>query len=86
MAEIGVRELKTNMGQIMRRVREEKESFDITYRGRVIAWLVPIHMPDVSEDWRTVWAEMDKTAAEIAKVWPKGASAADAVSEQRREL
>ncbi|MDO8615936.1 MAG: type II toxin-antitoxin system prevent-host-death family antitoxin [Dehalococcoidia bacterium] len=84
MAEIGVRELKQHISEIMRRVREKKESFDITYRGRVVAWLVPVEAPEKKEDWRTVWAEMDETAAEIAKRLPPGVSAANLVSEQRR--
>ncbi len=84
MAEIGVRELKENTSEIMRRVREKKESFDITYRGRVIAWLVPVERPEPEEDWRKVWAEMDELAEEIGKQWPSGISAAEAVSKQRR--
>jgi prevent-host-death family protein len=84
MAEIGVRELKEKTSEIIRRVREEKETFDITYRGRVVAWLVPIARPEKEEDWRTIWAEMDKTAEEIGKKWPKGLSAVEAVREQRR--
>ncbi len=84
MAEIGVRELKEKTSEIMRRVREKKESFDITYRGRVVAWLVPVERPEPDEDWRKVWAEMDRTADDIAKHWREGMSAAEMVSEQRR--
>ena len=84
MAEIGVRGLKENTSEIIRRVREEKESFNITYRGRVVAWLVPIETPDEPEDWRKVWADMEETAAKIGKRWRSGQSAAEAVSEQRR--
>ena len=82
--EIGVRDLKERTSEIIRRVREEKESFDITYRGRVVAWLIPIVRPSGEEDWRAIWAEMDRTAEEIGKKWPKGVSAVDAVREQRR--
>ena len=84
MAEIGVRELKENTSEIMRRVREKKESFDITYRGRVVAWLVPVDRPEKEEDWRQVWAEMDELTDEIAKRLPPGVSAAELVSKQRR--
>jgi prevent-host-death family protein len=85
MAEIGVRELKQNTSEIIRRVRENKETFDITYRGQTVAWLVPIARPK-KRPWREVWAEMDETARKISKRWPKGVSAVDAVREQRREL
>lgn len=66
---------------------------NITYRGRVVALLAPCVRPadylpdeDREEDWEKVWAEMDETAAEIAKHWPEGVSAVDAVREQRRNL
>ncbi len=84
MAEIGVRELKQNTSDIIRRVREKKESFDITYRGRVVAWLLPIERQPGDEDWRTVWAEMDRLTDEIAERLPPNVSAADEVSKQRR--
>lgn len=84
MAEIGVRDLKEKTSEIIRRVRGGKESFDITYRGRVVAWLVPVEGPQGEEDWRKFWAEMDRAAEEIGKKWPKGLSAVDAVREQRR--
>ena len=93
MTKIGVAELKRNTSAILRRVREG-EWFDVTYRGRVVALLAPADRPadylkpseEPEEDWRKVWAEMDKTAAEIAKHWPEGVSAVDAVREQRRNL
>jgi len=84
MAEIGVRELKENASRIIRRVREQKETFDITYRGRVVAWLVPVERPAEPEDWRTVWAEMDQLTDEIAGRLPPDVSAANEVSKQRR--
>jgi prevent-host-death family protein len=82
MAEIGVRELKTHTSEILRRVRDERETFLITYRGRVIARLLPTN--GRKKHWREVWADMDKTAEEISKHWPKGVSAVEAVREQRR--
>ncbi len=85
--QIGIRELKLRIGEVMRRVREDDEPFEITYRGRVIANLTPAE--DVEAKHKralAVWAEMDKLAIEIGKVWPKGVSAVEAVREQRREL
>lgn len=96
MKKIGIAALKRDTSRIMRQVREDHEWFDITYRGRVVASLVPVERPTDYEwefenvpkeqDWRKVWAEMDKTAAEIAKYWPEGVSAVEAVREQRRNL
>ncbi len=86
MAEIGVRELKQHATDVLRRVREDKESFTITYRGRVVARLVPVDNGQRQEDEDQVWAEIDDLALEIGRVWPKGVTAVDAVREQRREL
>ena len=87
MGEVGVRELKQSTSAILRRVREDKEAFTITHRGREIARLIPVE--DVESNRakaREVWAAMDELAAEITPLWPSGVSAADAVKEQRREL
>ena len=92
---IGIAELKRHASAILRRVRENEEWFDITYRGRIVARLVPVDRPanyrefaevPKEKDWRKVWAAMDETAAEIGKHWPEGVSAVDAVREQRRNL
>ena len=85
MPEIGIRELKAHGSEIVRRVREEKATYDVTYRGRVVARIVPAkdHAFDQSE-FRRVWAEMDELAKDISESWPEGVSAVDAVREQRR--
>lgn len=41
MEEIGIREFKQRANEIVRWVREEQESFFVTYRGKVAAKLVP---------------------------------------------
>jgi len=87
MEEIGVRELKENTSEVLRRVREVGESYTVTYRGRAVAQLVPVASEQEQEaEWEKIWAEMDETAAEIGKKWPKGVSAVEAVREQRRDL
>ena len=87
MPDIGVRELKENASEVLRAVREEKATYRITYRGRVIAELAPAADSDHEhEDWERIWAEMDELAQEISKKWPRGVSAVDAVREQRRDL
>ena len=80
MREVGIRELKEQSSAILRRVREEKETITITYRGRPVARLVPVEDADV------LWSELDQLALEIGSYWPKEISAAEAVKEQRREL
>ena len=82
VGEIGVRDLKTHTSEILRRVRDDKETFVITHRGRIFARLLPAN--GRKRHWREVWADMDETAEEIGKHWPEGVSAVDAVREQRR--
>jgi prevent-host-death family protein len=87
MREVGVRELKEHASELLREVREKRESITITYRGKAVARLVPV--VDREEVWREskkVLAEMEKLAHKIGKKWPKGVSAVEAVREQRREL
>ena len=87
MAEVGVRELKQRASESLRHVREEKETYSVTYRGKVVARLVPA---EDTEAWaaeaKTVLEEMDELARKISAHRPAESTAADAVREQRREL
>jgi len=85
MRQVGIRELKQRTSEILRRVREGKESFLVTYRGREVARLVPVEDAGRKRaEAAAVWVEMDQLAAEIAAHWPAGLSAEEAVAEQRR--
>ena len=85
MRQVGIRELKQRTSDILRRVRQGRESVDITYRGRVVARLVPVEeAPRKRAEAAAVWAEMDQLAAEIGARWPAGLPAEEAVAEQRR--
>jgi len=39
-----------------------------------------------NEEIQTLWSDLDRLAAEIDARWPAGITAAEAVSEARREL
>ncbi|OGG56297.1 MAG: hypothetical protein A3F84_18980 [Candidatus Handelsmanbacteria bacterium RIFCSPLOWO2_12_FULL_64_10] len=89
MDSVGIRELKEQASEILRRVREESAAYEITYHGRVIARLVPVE--EIARGKRTespeeFWAGWDKLAAEIGRHLPPGTDAVEAVREQRREL
>jgi prevent-host-death family protein len=85
MERIGVRELKEHASEIVRRVREQRNAYEITYRGRTVARLVPVSDSPQSADRESYWAELDRVAAEIGSRWPHALTAADAVREQRRD-
>ena len=87
MGEIGIRELKQRASEILRQVREEHESFSVTYRGKVVAKLGPAMDPSVDQEVASaIWTRMDDLSREVSAHWPNGSSASEAVSEQRREL
>ena len=87
MEEIGIRELKQRASEKLRQVREEHESFSITYRGKVVAKLVPAMDPSADQEVASViWTRIDDLSREVSAHWPTGSSTSEAVSEQRREL
>ena len=74
MRSVGVRELKSNTTQILRRIREKGESVQVTYHGKVIAMLIPApgdHSHDTHE-MAALWTDLDSLAAEIGARWPAG--------------
>jgi antitoxin (DNA-binding transcriptional repressor) of toxin-antitoxin stability system len=81
-----MRELRARASSILRRVREKREAVDVTYRGQVIARIVPAPPPAGQErTLSAVWTDMDQLAEEIGRHWkPRSKSAAEAVSEGRR--
>ncbi len=42
MDKVGIRELKTHADDIVRRVREKHESFELAYRGETVGQIIPI--------------------------------------------
>ena len=85
MQTVGIRELSEKASRVVKEVREKKEPIDITYRGRVVARIIPVESEEeLRERARRVWQRMDRVAERIGRAWPAGVSAVDAVSEQRR--
>jgi prevent-host-death family protein len=83
---IGIRELRAKAGRVVRRVKQKRETVDITYRGEVVARLVPVE-PAAEAEARlsAAWDDFDRLAAEISRHWkPEGKTAAETVSEARR--
>jgi antitoxin (DNA-binding transcriptional repressor) of toxin-antitoxin stability system len=84
---VGVGQLHKHTSAVLRRLREEREPIAVTYRGRVVARLVPVEpRADAEVDVTAFLTDLDRLAAEIGAHWPAGVSAVDAVREQRREL
>ena len=83
MVTVGIRELKQQASELVRRVREKGDKVQVTYHGKVVALLIPVEQPEKKNKTRA-WAELDLLAAEIGARWPKGVSAVDAITEGRR--
>jgi len=82
---IGIRDLSNSASKIVRRVREKGETIDITYRGQVVARLIPINIPKPApKTLNSIWADLDQVAQEIGRYWPKEVSAVQAINEGRR--
>ena len=87
MTEIGIRQLKQQASELVRRVSEGKEIITITNRGNAVARLVPVEDAESKRvHVEAVWVGMDEIALEIGASWPKEVSAVEAVKERRREF
>jgi prevent-host-death family protein len=84
MVTVGIRELKQQASELIRLVRETGSQVQVTHRGQVVALLIPVEPSKNKENEKSSWASLDALAAEIGARWPKGVSAAHAVSEGRR--
>jgi prevent-host-death family protein len=79
---VGVRELKQHASELIRLVREEGRAIQITYRGEVVALLIPVTRPNPEEESQA-WADLDRLATEIGVRWPAGVSAAQAIADNQ---
>ena len=87
MEKVGIKQLKQDASAILKSVRDNNETIEVTYRGDTIAQIVPvITREERLRNLQAAWARMDKLAEEISEHWPEGVSAVDAVREGRREL
>jgi prevent-host-death family protein len=91
MALIGVRELREQASEVIRRVRKEHAEFVITYQGRPVAMLLPLDTEKAEAEMvragrRAVlglWEQYDELVAAIRKAWPEGL-AQDVIDSLRR--
>ena len=82
MITVGIRELKQRASELIRLVRQDGQQVQITYRGEVVALLVPVERPDQTTN-KDAWTSLDVLAAEIGVHWPVEVSSVEAVAEGR---
>lgn len=86
MRAIAIRELKEQASEILRRVREEGDAYEITYHGRVVARLVPVAELRETDSPAEFLERWDRLGESISNMWPEGISAVDAAREGHQDL
>ncbi len=92
MSLIGVRELREQTSEVIRRVREERVEYVVTYQGRPVAVILPVDTERVeaavvraSKDAVLgSWERYERLADEIRSAWPSGLSTQDLIDAVRR--
>ena len=86
MRSIGVRELKQETSKIMKSVRENGETFAVTYRGETIARIVPVKQPqEPDEEISATFTSLEELIAEIGEINIGSVSAVEMVNDVRRD-
>ena len=86
MRAIGVKELKIHASEMMRKVREERISYSITYRGRPVDVLLPLEENgDVAQEKeQDPWSKLEKIREKMSSLPRPEKSLTEALSEMRR--
>lgn len=86
MRAIGVYDLKTHASEIMRKVREERIAYTITYRGKPFGVQLPLeeHGDVDPGKHRDAWANLEKLRERMARMPRPEKSLTEALAEMRR--
>jgi prevent-host-death family protein len=84
MRQLGIRELKNSISEVIRDIRESGEPVEVTYHGQVVLRLVPVQPPRLAQiEIEEIIADMDRVAAELGSRWPRGVTVQDALDDAR---
>ena len=92
MSLIGVRELREQTSEVIRRVREERAEYVITYQGRPVAVILPLDTAQAEVEMVEAskhavlgnWERYERLADEIRRAWPADVSTQDLIDAVRR--
>jgi prevent-host-death family protein len=92
MSTIGVRELRQQASEVIRKVREEGAEYVITYQGRPVAVLLPLDAGQAEKEMVRAgkkaildnWARYERLAEELRRTWPADLSTQDLIDSIRR--
>jgi prevent-host-death family protein len=85
---VGVRELKANASRILRQVRDSRESFILTHRGRAVGVILPLESSPretaLDDDEASAWANFLAAGRQIERRSRRGVDAVQLLSSMRR--
>jgi len=92
MSLIGVRELRQQTSEVIRRVREERAEYVITYQGRPVAIILPLDVEQAEREMVQAgkkailghWERYELLAEELRRAWPADLSTQDLIDSIRR--
>ena len=82
--EIGIRELKKRVSEVVRAVKEDRARYVITQRGVPAALIIPLDAEPPIDKGDEVWERLVQLGEEIGKGWQSEKSAVEILSEMRR--
>ena len=82
--EIGIRELKKRVSEVVRAVKEQRARYVITQRGKPAALIIPLDAEPPADKGDEVWERLVQLGEEIGKGWQSEKSAEEILSEMRR--
>ena len=90
MSLIGVRELRQQTSEVIRRVREERAEYVVTYQGRPVAIILPLDTERAEAEMvqagkKAISGEQyEQIAQEIRDAWPADLATEDLIDAIRR--
>ena len=90
MPDVGVRELKIRASEIIRKVRDQRVQYVVTYRGRPVGLLTPLDEAVLSpqqpgvEAASACWETLVQLGEEIGEGWRSPLTSTELLSEMRR--
>ena len=87
MSDIGVRELKTHVSEVVWKVKEEGKRYIITYHGRPVPAIVPVEDAQAGRDSHassSSWDELVQLGNQISQKWKSSQTSVEILSGMRR--
>ena len=92
MSLIGVRELREQTSEVIRRVRQDRAEYVVTYQGRPVAVILPLDAGRAEREMVQAskkavldgWERYERLAEELRRAWPTDLSTQDVIDSIRR--